>query len=92
MITRNPTKSPRKTAPKLVEIPSLVETFFFFHHFLVDPEMASNISSDRKGVDHNPYDWCTLYLRIITPVATKLHVILQSFVVFTWMRDTIELV
>jgi hypothetical protein len=28
----------------------------------------------------------------ITHVATKLHVILRSFVVLTWMRDTIELV
>ena len=28
----------------------------------------------------------------ITPVATKVHVILRSFVVLTWMRDTIELV
>jgi hypothetical protein len=25
-------------------------------------------------------------------MATKVHVILQSFVVLTWMRDTIELV
>ena len=31
-------------------------------------------------------------LHIITPVATKVHVILRSFVVLTWMRDTIELV
>ena len=28
----------------------------------------------------------------ITHVATKVHVILWSFVVLTWMRDTIELV
>ena len=34
--------------------------------------------------------WTTL--RSTTPVATKVHVILQSFVVFIWMRDTIELV
>ena len=31
-------------------------------------------------------------LRSIRPVATKVHVILQSFVVLIWMRDTIELV
>ena len=31
-------------------------------------------------------------LRSITHVATIVHVILQSYVVFTWMRDTIELV
>ena len=31
-------------------------------------------------------------LRSITSVATKVHVILQSFVVLAWMRDTIELV
>ena len=31
-------------------------------------------------------------LRSITPMATKVHVILRSFVVLTWMRDTIELV
>ena len=31
-------------------------------------------------------------LRSITPVATKMHVILQSFKVLTWMRDIIELV
>ena len=31
-------------------------------------------------------------LRSITHVATKVHVILQSFVVLTWMHDTIELV
>ena len=31
-------------------------------------------------------------LRSITHVATKVHVILRSFVVLTWMRDTIELV
>jgi hypothetical protein len=31
-------------------------------------------------------------LCIITPMVTKMHVILQSFVVLTWMRDTIELV
>ena len=31
-------------------------------------------------------------LRSITPVATKVHVILRSFVVLTWMHDTIELV
>ena len=31
-------------------------------------------------------------LRSITPVITKVHVILRSFVVLTWMRDTIELV
>ena len=28
----------------------------------------------------------------ITPLATKVHMILQSFVVLTWMCDTIELV
>ena len=28
----------------------------------------------------------------ITPVATKVHMILRSFVVLTWMCDTIELV
>jgi hypothetical protein len=28
----------------------------------------------------------------ITPIGTKVHVILQSFVVLTWMRDTSELV
>ena len=28
----------------------------------------------------------------ITPVATKVHVILWSFLVLTWMRDTSELV
>ena len=28
----------------------------------------------------------------ITHVATKVHVILRSFVVLTWMRDTIDLV
>ena len=28
----------------------------------------------------------------ITPVATKAHVILRSFVVLTWMRDNVELV
>ena len=28
----------------------------------------------------------------ITPVATKVHVLLRNFVVVTWMRDTIELV
>ena len=31
-------------------------------------------------------------LHSITPVATKVHVILGSFVVLTWMRDTIALV
>jgi hypothetical protein len=31
-------------------------------------------------------------LRSITPVATKVHVILQSFAMLTWMCDTIELV
>jgi hypothetical protein len=31
-------------------------------------------------------------LRIITLVATKVQVILWSFVVLTWMHDTIELV
>ena len=31
-------------------------------------------------------------LRSITHVATKVHMILRSFVVLTWMRDTIELV
>jgi hypothetical protein len=31
-------------------------------------------------------------LRSITPVATKVHMILQSFVVLTRTRDTIELV
>ena len=31
-------------------------------------------------------------LHSITYVATKTHVILWSFVVLTWMRDTIELV
>ena len=37
-------------------------------------------------------DQYTSKLRIITPMASKVHVILQSFVVLTWMRDTIELV
>ena len=39
--------------------------------------------------------WCMMVhskLRSITPVATKVHIILRSFVVLTWMRDTIELV
>ena len=27
-------------------------------------------------------------LRSVTPVVTKVHVILQSFVALTWMRDT----
>lgn len=31
-------------------------------------------------------------LRSLTPVATKVHVILGGFAVLTWMRDTIELV
>ena len=31
-------------------------------------------------------------LRSITHVATKVHVILRSFVVLTWMSDTIQLV
>ena len=31
-------------------------------------------------------------LRSITRVATKVHVILQNFVVITWMRDIVELV
>ena len=31
-------------------------------------------------------------LHSITPVATKLHVMLQSHVVLIWMRDNIELV
>ena len=31
-------------------------------------------------------------LRSITPVVIKVHVILQSFVVLPWMRDTIKLV
>ena len=31
-------------------------------------------------------------LHSITHVATKVHVILRSFVVLTWMCDTIELV
>ena len=31
-------------------------------------------------------------IRSITHVATKVHVILQSFVVLTWMHDPIELV
>ena len=35
-----------------------------------------------------------LHLKLcsITPVATKLHVILPSFVVLTWMHDIVELV
>ena len=31
-------------------------------------------------------------LRSITHVATKVHVILRTFAVLTWMSDTIELV
>ena len=31
-------------------------------------------------------------LHSITHVATKVHMILRSFVVLTWMRDTIDLV
>ena len=31
-------------------------------------------------------------LHSITPVATKVHVILQIFVALTWMHDTMELV
>jgi len=31
-------------------------------------------------------------VRSIAPVATKVHMTLQSFVVLTWMRDAIELV
>ena len=31
-------------------------------------------------------------LRSITPMVTKVYVILQIFVVLTWMHDTIELV
>ena len=31
-------------------------------------------------------------LRSITPVVTKVHVMLWSFVVLTWMRDTMEFV
>jgi hypothetical protein len=31
-------------------------------------------------------------LRSITPVATKMHVILRGVVVLTWMHDTSELV
>jgi hypothetical protein len=34
----------------------------------------------------------TLQLRNLTHVATKVHVILQSLVVSTWMPDAIELV
>jgi hypothetical protein len=29
-------------------------------------------------------------IRSITPVATKVHEMLRTFVVLTWMRDTIE--
>ena len=28
----------------------------------------------------------------ITPMETKVHVILESFIMLTWMHDTIELV
>ena len=35
--------------------------------------------------------WVHSKLRSITHVATKAHMILQSFVVLTWMCDTIEL-
>ena len=34
----------------------------------------------------------TLNLRSITPMATKVHVIVQIFIGLTWMCDTIELV
>ena len=39
-------------------------------------------------------DGVTLHLKLhsITPVATKVHVILRGFVVLTWMRDAVELV
>ena len=39
---------------------------------------------------HPQYTLNSIYS--ITPMATKVHVILQSFAALTWMCDTIELV
>ena len=41
------------------------------------------------GIDHHPIH---SKLRSIAHVATKVHVILRSFVVLTWMHDTIDVV
>ena len=45
-------------------------------------------ADDRTGCVREIYS----QLCSITPVATKVHVMLWSFVVLTWMRDAIELV
>ena len=37
------------------------------------------------------YKWVDSKHHSITHVATKVHVILRSFVVLRWMRDTIDL-
>ena len=46
-----------------------------------------------KQTNKTPNDIHIHYkLLSITPMATKVHVILHSFVVLTWMRDTTKLV
>ena len=39
----------------------------------------------------NPTKYIHSKLHSMTPVATKVHMILRSFVVLTWMRNTSEL-
>jgi hypothetical protein len=51
--------------------------------------------SPEEGSTEGRQFWCRYVhpkLRSITPVATKVHVILRSFVVVIWMHDNIELV
>ena len=56
----------------------------------------SKLNTQTKNADGSwfdlPHNIVHSKLRSITHVATKVHVLLRSFVVSTWMRDTIDLV
>ena len=52
---------------------------------LVNKRLKFKTSRESPIVAHSKF-------RIITYVAIKVHVILRSFLVLTWIRDTVELV
>ena len=66
-------------------------------HTIFPPQLVQEMTppqEENSPLRNNTQASHTLHskLRSITHVATKVHAIIHSFVVLTWMRDTIEIV
>jgi hypothetical protein len=67
----------------------------FIHSYIYitqTEQVYFSVKKDARSLGLEKVGWVHSKLCSIIPMATKMHIILWSFVVLTWMRDTIELV